>query len=38
MIIAMDDFKLVLKFLAVTIGGVAYPLLAYVALMELLAP
>jgi len=33
----MRDFKLVLGFLAVTIGGAAYPLLAYVALVELLA-
>jgi len=33
----MRDVKLVLGFLAVTIGGTAWPLLAYVALMELLA-
>ena len=33
----MRDVKLVLGFLAVTIGGTAWPLLAYVALVELLA-
>ena len=33
----MRDVKLVLGFLAVAIGGTAWPLLAYVALMELLA-
>jgi len=33
----MRDVKLVVGFFAVTILGVAYPLLAYVALMELLA-
>ena len=33
----MRDVKLVLGFFAVTIAGVACPLLAYVALVELLA-